>query len=261
MVELNSDDVSIINVTELIEKDMALAAQILKVANSPAYGATKAIGSIHHAIIMLGLQEVRALLLAFAVQKFFTINESNTKFRQRFWTHSRACSYSALTFAQHFKQDDSSTFFLSGLIHDIGKLITDQFLHEEFQQIITYIQKHNCSFNVAEQHILGITHSQIAGNLLQHWNFPKQVTTHILHHHAPWKESDFSSGTFIIFLANIVTKMAGYTCLDQEPTLDIDKFSKLKAIQIINQNGFEVDSTLLEKIRMQVTEFVGTESQ
>ena len=260
MKALNEPEVSIISITELIEKDIAIATQILKVANSPAYGAVSTISTIQHAIMMLGLDEVRGLLLAFAVQEFFDTAPEDKTVRKRFWTHSQVCSYTAVLLSHHFKQNDTSSFFLSGLIHDIGKLVVDQFMHEEFQQIIAHTREQSCTFRDAEKEILGVTHYQIGGKLLQQWNFPKQVTMQVFHHHNPWKDSAFTSGTFIIFLADVLTKIAGFPCLELERKFTIEDFCKSKALHIINQNGFEIDCFLLEKFVGQIQEFAACDT-
>lgn len=260
MEALNAEEVAIVEVGDLIEKDIALSSQILKVANSPAYGARNTISNIQHAIMMMGLDEVRTLLLAFAVEKFFTTDAKNTALRKRYWAHSRVCSYTALLLAHHFKQGDSGSFFLSGLIHDIGKLIVDQYLHDEFEQIVAYINEHNCSFSEAEKKILGITHFQIGGKLLQHWNFPKQITMQVFGHHLPWKEKEFTSGALIIFLANILTKIAGYSCLAEERSYSLDEFGKSKAIKILTQHGLAVDTAVLQQFLAQIKEFVSADA-
>ncbi len=255
MTALNSPDVSIIEITELIEKDIALASQILKVANSPAYGAISTISTIQHAIMMLGLNEVRSLLLAFAVQEFFNQKPEDKTLRNRFWVHSRVCSYTAVLLAHHFKQPDTSSFFLTGLIHDIGKLVLDQFMHEEFQQIISYTSKQGCTFREAEKKIIGASHYQIGGKLLQQWNFPKQVTTQVFRHHTPWQDQDYTEGSFIIFMADILTKIAGFPCLTDEREFTIEEFCKSKALHIINKNGFIIDCDLLQTFIVQIQEF------
>lgn len=259
MAALNSPDVSIIDVTELIEKDISLATQILKVANSPAYGAISTISTIQHAIMMLGLNEVRSLLLAFAVQEFFNQKPEDKELRNRFWIHSRVCSYTAVLLAHHFKQKDTSSFFLTGLIHDIGKLVLDQFMHAEFQQILSYTRKQECTFREAEKEILGVSHYQIGGKLLQQWNFPKQVTVQVFRHHTPWQDQDFTEGSFIIFMADILTKIAGFPCLPDEREFTIEELCKSKALHIINKNGFEIDCDLLQTFIVQIQEFANCE--
>ncbi len=256
MKALNAEEVAIVEVGDLIEKDIALTSQILKVANSPAFGASNTIGNIHHAIMMLGLDEVRALLLAFAVEKFFSTEARDTALRKRYWRHARVCSYTALLLAHHFQQGDSGTFFLSGLIHDIGKVIIDQFLHDEFEEIVAYVMQHNSSFSEAEEEILGLGHAQIGGRLLQHWNFPDQVTRQVLCHHQPWHEKKFTAGASIIFLANTLTKIAGHSCLVEEKVPSLAQFSSSKAMNRLREQGLGLDPDTLAGLIEQIKEFV-----
>lgn len=260
MTALNAQEIDIVAVSDLIEKDIALSSQILKVANSPAYGVRNSISNIKHAIMMLGLYEVRTLLLAFAVEKFFTTGAKNTALRQRYWAHSRVCSYAALLLTHHFKQGDTAGFFLSGLIHDIGKLIIDQFLHEEFEQIVAYIGEHNCSFTEAEKEILGFTHSQVGAKLLQHWHFPRQVAKQVLNHHLPWQEKEFTAGAMVIFLANLLTKIAGHGCLAEETVYTLDEFRQSKEMGFLEQNGFGLDDAALHTFLIQIEEFVAADA-
>lgn len=255
MTALNAEEVSIYEVTELIEQDVALATQILKVANSPAYGAINTISTIQHAIMMLGTKEVHSLLLVFAVQKFFSQDAQDLELRKRFWTHSQVCSFTAVLLNRHFKYGAASTFFLAGLIHDIGKLVVDQYFHEEFQEIIAFIKENHCTYSEAEKKVLGVTHYQIGAKLLQHWCFPKQLTMQIFLHHAPWQDSHFTSGSWIIFLANLLTKLAGFPCLAEEKQLTIQDVCTSKPFQLINKNGFDIDQTLLENFLLQIKGF------
>ena len=256
LAELNSDEIDIIKLSDLIEKDIALATQILKVANSPAYGASRTISTLHHAIIMLGVSELKNLLLAFAVQEFFSQSATNIELRQRFWSHSRVCSYSALMLAQHYKLENCSIYFLAGLVHDIGKLITDQFLQDEYTNIIEYMKKYNCSSSEAEEKIVGIGHALIGKKLLSQWNFPDQIISLVSRHHTPWKDTTtYTTGSTIIFLANILTKMTGYTCVAEERVLTIEEFNRSTAMHFINKNVFKLDVSLIEKFITHINEY------
>lgn len=256
---LNDEEVAIVEVSELIEKDVALASQILKVANSPAYGALNTISNIQHAIMMLGLDEVRSLLLAFAVEQFFATDAEKTELRKRFWQHSRVCSFSALMLAHHYQQQDSSSYFLAGLIHDIGKLIVDQFLPEEHDRVIALIREQRCSYRDAEKEVLGTRHAQIGGILLQHWNFPESITNQVFRHHMPWKEKEEPGPAIILFLANLLTKMAGHTCVPEEKVVTAEQFGQSKAINYVNSQGFALDEAQLGNFLAQINEFVSAD--
>lgn len=259
LAALNEEEVEIDKVTRLIESDPAMAAQILKVANSPFSGTITTVSSIGHAIIILGLGEIKSLLLVFAVQKFFAESEGERLSRKRLWTHSIVSSHIARFLARHFHCDSDDTLFLSALIHDVGKIVADQYFHEEFRRIIDYVETNHTTFNKAEKEILGATHYQIGAKLLQQWSFPRQVIMQVFHHHAPWQEQNFLTGSVIIYLANIFAKLAGYPSHPKEKIIDIDQFAKSKAVHIINKNGFDLDRETINKLLVQIKETLALE--
>lgn len=256
MTAIEDEESSIKEITLLIEQDMALATQILKVANSPFYGTLNRVSTIGHAIMILGLGEVKSLLLVCAVQNFFKNSEGDKQTRKRFWRHSVLCSQVTRLLARHFKCQANDTLFISGLIHDIGKIILDQYMHREFRMIMTFIEQNLVTFSQAEKEILGVTHYQIGAKLLQQWNFPKQVIMQVFYHHAPWQDHTYTDGSTIIYLADIFTKLAGFPCSEEEKTINLEQFSKSKAVHLLNKHGYELDMEIMEKILFQIKETI-----
>ncbi len=259
LAALNEEDVRIERITRLIESDPALTAQILKVANSPFSGTISTVSSVSHAIVILGLGEVRSLLLVLAVQKFFADSDTEKLHRKRLWNHSVITSHIARFLARHFHCDDDDSLFLSGLIHDVGKIVTDEYFHQEFLHIIDYVETNHTTFSKAEKEVLGVTHYQIGAKLLQQWSFPRQVIMQVFHHHTPWQDQNFFKGAMITYLANIFAKLAGYPCLAQEKTIDVGQFANSKAVDIINKNGFELDQGIIDKLLVQIQEILALE--
>ncbi len=259
MAAIDDEDSSIKDVTLLIEQDVALATQLLKVSNSPFYGTINRVSTIGHAIMIMGLGEVKSLLLICAVQNFFKNSQGDQQTRKEFWRHSTLCSQTTRLLARHFKCATNDTLFISGLIHDLGKIVLDQYMHQEFRLIMTYIDQNGVTFSQAEKEILGVTHYQIAAKLLQQWNFPKQVIMQVFYHHAPWQDHTYTEGSTIIYLANIFTKLAGYPCSASEREISLEKFSKSKAINLLNKNGFELDREIMGKILYQIDELLSSD--
>jgi len=254
-----NDDVSIKQVREIIEKDPPLAVKILKVVNSAFYGLLNNISSLDHALVILGFDEVKNIVLGFSIQNFF--NKSSNSFeRQRFWEHSIICSQIAKFLGNQFNIVDDGTFFLSGLIHDIGKIVTDQYFHDDFESIINYISENNSTFSKAEKEVMGVTHYQIAAKILQQWHFPKKVTMQIFYHHAPWYDNNFTSGSIILFLANILAKMAGYPCSQNEKGIQISDIISPSILEFINKNGFDLDQASFEVLINHIREFTSSET-
>lgn len=254
----SNNDVNIQEVVKIIERDPPLAVKILKIVNSAFYGLLNKVSSLDHALVILGFEEVKNIVLGFSIQNFFS-QTSNSFDRKSFWKHSIMCSQIAKFLTRHFNILDDGTLFLSGLIHDIGKLVTDQYLHDEFDSIINYISTNHVTFSEAEKEIIGVTHYQIGAKLLQQWHLPKKVTMQIFYHHAPWHDKNFTTGSIIVYLANMLTKMSGFTCLREEKKVQVSDVISSSVLDFINKNGFEIDKESFEILLQHIHEFIASE--
>lgn len=261
MTLLSDEDVSLKKVAGLIEKDQALAVKILKIANSAFYGTLSKVSTLDHALVILGIGEVKGILLAFSIYNFFSESTDEGFDRTRFWKHSIICSQVAKYLVRHFNVQKDDTLFLSGLIHDMGKVVFDTYFHEEFLEITDYVSSNHENFSKAEKHLLGITHYQVAAELLKRWKFPDRVIMNVFYHHAPWHDKNYVTGSIIIYLANIFTKLAGYPCLPSEKKTQISQFADPKVLDFIAQSGFDLDHNAIEKIVHQIREYVSAEGQ
>lgn len=261
MVLLGDENASMKKIAGLIEKDQALAVKILKVANSAFYGTLSKVSSIDHALVILGIDEIRAILLAFSIRDFFSRSQADGFDRKRFWMHSVVCSQIAKYLSRYFKMPKDDTVFLSGLIHDMGKVVFDQYFHKEFLQIINYVSTRNESFSKAEKEITGITHYQVGAKLLQQWRFPERVVMNVFFHHAPWQDKNDGASSTIVYLADVFTKLAGYTCHPAEKTPEISRLARSKAMAYVVEAGFDLDEAAMERMLNQIKEFIAIENQ
>lgn len=260
MFLLEDKDVSIKKIARLIEKDQALVTKILKVANSVFYMTLSKVSAIDHALVILGLQQVKGILLAFSIHNFFSQTKFNGFDREGFWKHSVICSQIAKYLARHFNVPNDETLFLSGLIHDMGKVVFDRYFHEEFLEIIDYVSSNNESFSKAEKEILGITHYQVAAKLLQKWKFPEKVIMNVFHHQAPWHDKNYVSESIIIYLANTFTKLVGYPSHPLEKKVELHQFANPNVMDFIVRSGFDLDDEIIERMTNQIREFVSIEA-
>jgi putative nucleotidyltransferase with HDIG domain len=256
---LSDEDVSIKKLAQVIEKDQAMTVRILRIANSAFYGTLSRVSSIDHALVILGIAEIKSILMAFSIRDFFRNAKGNSFDRNRFWKHAVICSQVAKYLARYFKIPSDETLFLSGLIHDMGKVVFDQYFHEEFVKIVAFINENHVTFSEAEKQVIGVTHYQVAAKLLQQWQFPQKVVMQVFYHHAPWHDTGESIGSIIVYLANLLTKMAGYTCLEEEKKMELSQFASSKAMRFIVKSGFDLDASSLEKLVLQIQDFITTE--
>jgi HD-like signal output (HDOD) protein len=244
----------------IIEKDQVLAAKILRVANSAFYGFLSRVSSLEHALVILGINEVKSIVLGCSVYNFFSHNKSDAFDRTRFWKHAIICSQVARLLGTHFNTKNDDSLFLTGLIHDIGKVVLDQYLHEEFLQIIEYVSLTKTTFSEAEKKILGTTHYQIAARLLKQWRFPDEVIMQILYHHAPWHDKNHGPNSIIIYLANVLTKLAGHPCHPEEKQIDLHEFANSSAVDFIIKSGFDLDYETTKKLTCDIQGFILVEA-
>jgi HD-like signal output (HDOD) protein len=261
ILELMADEnASYRDIVRLVENDQSLALKIMKIANSAFFGALTKIGSLEHAMVKLGMNEVRSIVLAVSVHDFFSNPDDGVFNRKKFWKHGIVCSQTAKYLGNYYRIGDDDSLFLSGLVHDMGKVVLDEYFHDEFLLILKHIEVKRCPFSEAEKAVIGTTHYQIAAKVMSNWKFPKKIIMQVLYHHAPWADKHYEIGSIILYLANILTKMAGYSCYKGGDVMDIVTFSQSSQMEYFNKNGIDLDQETLEKFVRHIQELVQDES-
>ena len=186
---VNSPDTSAEDAAELIEKDPALTTKVLRLANSAFYGMPRSISSVSSAVVILGFNTLRSLVLSASVINMFPSNGATIAFdRLRFWKHSIVSAMVARTIAQHIMGVtimDPQSAFCAGIMHDIGKLIFELFTPQEYAAVCRQSQEKGMSIVEAEAAVMGITHAQIGTILADKWALPLELEAAIVYHHEP----------------------------------------------------------------------------
>ena len=185
---VNSDEGNASTLARITEQDPSLTTKILKVANSSYFGpVNQRISSLPLAIARIGFNEVRNIVTAISCIKQFS-KRSNLLDYRAFWRHSLTAAYLTKIIADtaqiRYTPQDRQFFFLTGLLHDIGILVFDQFFHMEFEEIMDYALRKECSFLVAERQIIGKeSHSVVGSALLELWKIDPTVISGVRYHH------------------------------------------------------------------------------
>ncbi len=254
---VDDGDYSIRQISELISEDPSLSAGILKVANSAFYGLRKNVGTLDMALVLLGLREIKNIILMMSVFKLFP-NDGKFAFdKSDYLKHSILTAKISGILSELLEFNFSSSPFIGGLLHDIGKLFLDQSVHDEFVKVLVEVKNKNVYMFEAEKQLLGISHAEIGGILSKLWNFPEDLIDCIENHHSIEKSKKNICLTSIIHIANLLTNSrkiglpestkgidiinnAGWKYLEKEKpslkNLDIEKFifkidDELKAAQ------------------------------
>ena len=185
-----------------VAKDQALAARVLRVANSPFYGVQQKVASIHDAIVVLGFRAVGSLVMAASVTGYFSPAEQSTFDLAGFWRHSIGAALCAKALARRTGLDAESGF-TAGLLHDIGRLmlVTTHSMH--YAKVLAWREEHDCLIHRAERHVLGFDHAQAGEILARRWRFPPDIVRAVAQHHAP-AAADARSLADVAHVANIL---------------------------------------------------------
>jgi putative nucleotidyltransferase with HDIG domain len=179
-----------------IAHDQALVAKTLRLANSSFYNAQAKIATVQQAVSLLGLREMRNLVIAAAVSGNFTQGRVQGFDFQAFWRHSIATAVCAKILARHLHLNQDRAF-TAGLLHDIGRLVVITQFSQPYEAVILYRSTHDCHLLDAERTVLGIDHCMIGDALAQHWHFPDDIRLAIIGHHEPDAMGSGSSATLI----------------------------------------------------------------
>ena len=208
---------------KVICQDPALAARLLRMANSPAYGLSTQVNTVTRAVAIIGMQQIRDLVLATSTMSAFDGILNPLVSLEDFWSHSLYCGAAAHLLAEQCQMKHAETVFLGGLLHDIGQLVI---FHKEperaKQALLLSIEEHDdLALHIAEQEIFGFDHAEVGAALLRQWHFPELLIENVALHHAPEQARHFPIETALVHIANSIATLA-----------EIDSVSLDDAVQI-----------------------------
>ncbi len=195
---VNDPKSSATDLAKLISTDAALSAKILKLANSPAYGFTRKVIDIRHAVALLGFRETQALALS--ISAFSYVRNGGSFDYRSHWNHSYACATLGKIIAANLSHEQQESAFVAGLLHDIGKaafatnIFSNYRLRGNSGKLLTS--------ELDEEH-LGISHAEFGFLLAEHWLLPSVLTHAIRYHHIPEHEQPPGGLAAVVYLANL----------------------------------------------------------
>ncbi|MDG5814327.1 HDOD domain-containing protein [Chitinispirillales bacterium ANBcel5] len=215
---VNSPDTSAEDAASLIEKDPALTSKMLRLANSAFYGIPRSISSVSSAVVILGFNTIRSLVLSASLVKMFS-GEKYAFSNDAFWKHSIVTAMAAKTITRHFmniRMMDPESAFCSGIIHDIGKLILNQYASDDYYETCEYAKKESVPLIKAEEQILGVTHAGIGSILADRWALPIELGNCLVHHHSPDQKEIASELVATVHVANFISHELGCDLWEDE---------------------------------------------
>jgi putative nucleotidyltransferase with HDIG domain len=111
--------------------------------------------------------------------------------------------------AAKMSRPDDPRLFTAAILHDIGKMVLGEFVHESWEKIQKLVEKQRYSFLEAEEEVIGVNHAELGGEVARIWKFPDEILKAIAFHHRPDQLADGDAVPWIVYLANQVCHIMG----------------------------------------------------
>ena len=202
---------SLAEISDLILKDPALTANLLKICNSAFFSLSRQVESVRDAITLLGLDQIVELVLAGSLSANFKKELVGYGLGERdLWRHAVSSAHVAGILAERFgASQNKHLIYTAALVKDIGKLILGRFVAFSFEQINIRVHSQGHSFNDAEHEIIGMNHEELGALVAKKWHFSQNLIYIIRHHHLSDESARQDLETALVYLADIICMMMG----------------------------------------------------
>jgi putative nucleotidyltransferase with HDIG domain len=183
---LNSGYASIQEIGEIVQQDPSLTLKLLQIANSAHFGMARRVATPIHAVQIVGLEILRALVLCLHAFKFYEGKKLRSLSATDLWDHCLRTAQAARRLAayENLPSNICEETFVSGLLHDIGKLVMAANADADYQIVMKRSREEDVPTAQIEQEIFGATHAQVGAYLLGLWGLPEPVVNTVEMHHS-----------------------------------------------------------------------------
>lgn len=234
----------------IIARDQALSARILRIVNSAMYGLSREVSTISHAVAILGMETLRSILMAAAVQQLFqgAGGRGQDLTSKLLSDHSWGAAIAARIIARRTRYEGHEEAFLCGLMHDIGKLVLKKNFADQYLNIISETYRGDTNFHDAEMALFGFSHAHVGALVSEKWNFPPQLSVAIGYHHNPAAAPRHTKLANIVSLADAVMIFLEVG-IQKNKNLDLEKERATEFLRLDQA----VLSGMLDEIRASLT--------
>jgi putative nucleotidyltransferase with HDIG domain len=217
-------DSSTEQIAKLIAMDQVLSAKVLKMVNSPIYGFPGRISSIHHALVLLGFNVLRGVIVSTSVMDI--MNQAMVGL----WEHSVGCALASSTVARHVGLKDIEDISVAGLLHDLGKVVTAVQLPDMKTAIEQAVKARDIPYLEAEKEVLGFGHDRVNAWIADHWKLPPSIKEGMSYHHKPQLARLYPEAACCAHLGDFLVRLFEYGSGgdDNVPYLEPEALKKLK---------------------------------
>lgn len=246
---LKDENSNATDLANVISKDPALTAKMLRIVNSPYYGAGREITTLSQAVMTLGTRAVSALTLSTSIYDM-TENWDTSIDRTRFWRHSLEVAVAARSIAEAIKYPKVEEAFITGILHDIGLLVLEKSFPDKFKSLWNLSESDEHLIEL-EENSWSTNHARVGQFLLEQWKIPTVITSAIGQHHnnfPPDEDDDDFVLAQIIALANKTAKFATHERSMESAENVVQKEIIRKNLRITIDKMKSIDENLMTQV-------------
>jgi putative nucleotidyltransferase with HDIG domain len=205
----SNPDSSLTELVAVVRLDQAITANILRICNSAYFGLRRPVDNVNDAIMYMGKKNVLRAVMTAGLSRYFRAQKGYDVKGGDLWEHAVAVALMAQICAAKMSRPDDPRLFTAGVLHDIGKMVLGEFVHESWQKIQELVERQRYSFLEAEEEVIGVNHAALGGEIALIWKFPDEIRRAIAFHHRPDLLDDNDVVPWIVYLANQVCHIMG----------------------------------------------------
>jgi putative nucleotidyltransferase with HDIG domain len=237
-------------IASILGEDPAMSVKVLKLTNSAFYGLAREVESVKQAVVIVGMEAIKNLVLSASVLDMFKGHDFDQEYQEKFWRHSLAVAFCGRLLARKVRTRatvDPDSAFSGGLLHDIGKMVMCCFLKKEWKDVMAERDKdlQAATFEI-EERTVGYDHAQVGAILAEQWKLPHRLSEAITYHHHPELTESEEAVPHYINLANYIAKKTFYD-RDEAHLIDTPSLAALEKAGLTEEELDEYGEALREE--------------
>jgi putative nucleotidyltransferase with HDIG domain len=232
---INEDLYEIDALSEEIRKDQVISARTLQLCNSAMFSSRKKIDSLEHAVVMLGQHLLLKFVISASLNNFFSqCGMGYSLCKGGIYHHAIGTAVIAETLAGLTGKISPSLAYTAGLLHDIGKVVLDQYIYADFPFFYRQLNEERKNLIEVEKNELGIDHTEVGGDLAHKWSLPESLVETIRYHHRPENTVQHTELVHIAYLADLL--MSRFN-----PCFELERLNTEPLAFRLETMGFSID--------------------
>jgi putative nucleotidyltransferase with HDIG domain len=233
---INEDLYEIDDLAEEIRKDQVISAKTLQLCNSAIFSSRKKIDSLEHAVVMLGQHLLLKFVISVSLNNFFSqCGMGYSLCKGGIYHHAIGAAIISEKLADLTGKISPSLAYTAGLLHDIGKVVLDQYIYADFPLFYRQLNEERKNLIEVEKNELGIDHTEVGGDLAHNWSLPESLVETIRYHHKPENTVQNTELVHIVYLADLL--MSRFN-----PCFELERLNAEPLASRLETIGFSIDS-------------------